>query len=226
MGTMTLTQLENEIRYNLGGRTDLDSRLVTFINWSQAAIAGQGRFRELSVYTYGTYTVADQDYITVPSGTRNLLAAVLHDGTNSRKLKYLPLRKFYKLIPKPDEYTTDRPTHYTTLGSTLKLYRVPDDAYEIYFYREKWPTALASASDTTDFLDSTIDEALVSLGTARAFRSLKMPQESEYWRQIGEDIVRKVLKTQNHTDEELLPAAEVAIDGTVYYEDPFVKAMP
>ena len=226
MGDMTLTEMETEIRANLGGRTDLDSRLVTFINWSQTAIARRGNFKELRNYVYGTYTVADQEYITLPSGTKNLLAIVLLDGVESRKLTYVPIREFYRYIPKPDEYTTRKPTHYTLFSTTVRLYPVPDDAYELYFYRDKWPTALSGASDTSDIMS--LDEVLVAYATSRAYRSLKMMEPSLYWKGIGDEILNEALKTDKgpFADEEILPGYALSTGGPVYYEDPLTKRMP
>lgn len=226
MGTMTLTQLENEIRYNLGGRTDLDSRLVTFINWSQDEIARAHRFRDLTEVDTSKSTSDGGDSLALPTGTRNLLAILLIDGTSSRKLIWVPTRKFFQRIPKADEYSETRPTHYTLVGTTVYFWRVPDAVYSLRIYREKWPTALSGASDTSDFTN--LDEAICALATAKAFRTLKMKEDEQFWEVTAYGLIRTAILNDKgpFTDQSFGIDYKNPLPGPEYQEDPFVKRMP
>ena len=141
MGTMTLTNMEDEIRYNLGSRTDLDSRLVTFVNWAQEEIARQHAFRELEDEDTSQSTSDGGTTLNHPTGIKDLISIKVYDGTLSRKLIYVPGRKFDGLVPKPDEYSEGRPTHYYSWGDKFYLWRIPDAVYSTAIKYIAWPTA-------------------------------------------------------------------------------------
>jgi hypothetical protein len=122
--------METEIQNNLGGRADLSSRLYIFLNWAQEEIARQVRLRELQDIDTGQDTVASQAYISHPSNVRDLISIRVLDGTKSRKLIWLPRRKFDGMIAKPDEYTEGLPSHYTSWGIKFYLWKIPDAIYQ------------------------------------------------------------------------------------------------
>lgn len=226
MGTMTLTQLENEIRYNLGSRTDLDSRLVTFLNWAQEEIARQHTFRDMENLDTSQSTVADQDYINHPTSIKDLISIRLLDATRSRKLVYVPERRFDHLVPKPDEYSTGRPSHYFSWGTKFYLWRIPDAAYSVKIRYVKWPTALSGGGDTSDF--DNLDEGLVKLATAKALQSIEAPGERiRRWSAFAGKIISQAIvhDLKRFTDEAIQGDYRMYQSGPDYWKDPFVTRM-
>lgn len=226
MGTMTLTQLENEVRFNLGGRTDLDSRLVTFLNWAQEEIARQYTFRELHNTETGTSTVDGTQTVSMPSDLKDLYSIRLLDGTSSRKLIYVPERTFDFLVPKPDEYTEGRSTHYYIWGSSIYLWRIPDAAYSLNIKFTKWPTALSASGDYSDLTH--LDEALVCLATAKALDSIDADEKKirRYGRRAGYHINLAIRNDKDsYTDERIGADYRLSESSVDYWKDPFVKVV-
>lgn len=227
MGTLKLSQLEDEIRSNLGSRTDLDNRLVTFINWAQEQIARprQG-IRELKDLDSSVSTTADQETVTLPSGTRSVFSIRLMDGTSSRKLTFVPERKYDQWVASPTSYATAASSHYSPWGNTLYLWRVPDAAYTLKIRREIWPTALSDHDDTLDFVG--LDECVCELATAKAFRSLKMHKEAKEHLAIAGLILRDYDRGYHspHPDEEYKPEYSIGDSQLDYWVDPFVRRAP
>jgi len=226
MGTLTLTQMENEIRYNLGGRTDLDSRLVTFLNWAQTEIARQYTFRELQQTDTTKTTVDGQDYIAAPTGIKDLFSIRLLDGTSSRKLIYVPDRTFDALVPKPDEYTEGRPSHFYVWGGNFYLWRIPDDAYSTRIRYSSWPTDLSGSGDTSDLVK--LDEALVALATAKAFDSVDADEKKIYrWSNRARYHINLAIRNDkdSYTDEVISSDYRLSESGPDYWKDPFVRTV-
>jgi hypothetical protein len=223
---MTLTQLENEVRYNLGSRDDLDSRLVTFLNWAQTEIGRQYTFRELQNTDTTTPTVASQDYIAAPDSLKDLFSIRILDATSSRKLIYVPDRTFDALIAKPDEYTEGRPSHYYTWGANLYLWRIPDEIYSTKIRYSKWPTALSGASDVSDL--TYLDEALCALATAKAFDSVDADEKKirRWGRRAGYHINLAIRNDKDsYTDEQVKANYNISESGPDYWLDPFVRGV-
>lgn len=230
MGTLTGAQMESEIKQNLGGRSDLDSRLYIFLNWAQEEIARQVRLRELQDIDTTHDTVADSPYILHPDNMRDLISIRLLDGTRSRKLIWLPRRKFDKKIAKPDEYTTGRSTHYTSWGTKFYLWRVPDAIYQTEIQYIKWPTAFSAAdSDPSDI--ERMDEAICALATAAAMASLKDFGETfVYWNQRAAMLINLAIRRDKglFIDEAVMGDYDYELSQSApnYWEDPFVRNQP
>jgi hypothetical protein len=223
---MTLTQLEDEIRYNLGSRPDLDSRLVTFLNWAQTEIARQYTFRELQNLDTTTPTTGSVDYIAAPSSIKDLFSIRVLDGTGSRKLIYVPDRRFDALVAKPDEYAEGRPSHYYTWGANYYLWRIPDAIYQTRIRYSKWPTALSGGSDTSDLTE--LDEALCALATAKAFDSVDADEKKikRWGRRAGYHINLAIRNDKDsYTDEHIQANYNLTESTPNYWLDPFVRGV-
>jgi hypothetical protein len=226
MGTMTLTQLEDEIRYNLGNRTDLDSRLVTFLNWAQEEIARQYSFRELQDTDTTKPTIDSQDYIVQPTGIKDLLSIRVMDGTSSRKLIYVPERTFDALISKPDEYSEGLPSHYYEWGGNFYLWRIPDKEYLTRIKCIKWPAALSGGGGYSDLLY--LDEALCALATAKALDSVDVDEKKikRWGRRAGYHINLAIRNDKDsYTDEQVKSNYNLSESAPNYWQDPFVRGV-
>lgn len=238
MGTLTTSQLEDEIRSALGGRTDLDSRLDRFINLAQVKIARTHDFEEMervtaSAFSY-TATPADDKFFDLSNKTgasvRKIRAFRLLDDSNSRKLRYIPPRRWDKEIPEPEWYSTGRPSIFTKWRGKLELWKVPDSAYSCELRYSIWPAALSTSTPGgLSNLDNK-DDLIIYLSVSWAFASLgKTEKAREFWRfyrngmndAIGEDVVEP--------DLDISPGLGGGSDGRIldnYWTDPFVRSMP
>jgi len=228
MGAMTESQMEAEIRANLGDRTDLDSRLVTFINWAQEEIARQHTFRELQEINTSITTTADLVKNSLPTGTRNLISIRLLDGTSSRKVIYVPSGLFDKNFPSPAEYATSRPTHYTLYGDVIYWWRVPNDAYSVELKRELWPTALTAASATVSDLEN-LDEAICGLATAKALKSIGADvKKVSIFMKDANFIIKEAIRRDKtlYADQDIRADYNFGRGSSDYWLDPFVRRSP
>jgi len=82
MGTLTFTELQDEVRSALGGRTDLNARLPRALNIAQQRLARIHDFDEMETLTTTTFgfagTTADR-FLALPS-KREVFSIILLDG--------------------------------------------------------------------------------------------------------------------------------------------------
>jgi hypothetical protein len=179
MGTLTYTELQDEVRSGLGSRTDLDSRLGRFVNLAQQRLARLHDFDEMKVISTTTIanTSSDDDkYLTLPS-VREVYSMVLLDGSNSRKITQKSSRYWDTLIPKPEYWSRSRPVNYTIWGSaTVELWPLPNATYTLRMRWSKWPAALSAGADYSEFLQK--DEILIELALSYAYRSLAKEEDA------------------------------------------------
>lgn len=225
-GTLTRSQLEYEVRCNLGGRTDLNSRLVTFLNWAQDEIAKQHLFKALrSVATPST--VANTGSIPAPTRLRTITGFRIIDGTASRKVTYVPARTWDTRIPYPEAYSTGIPSLYTIWGNTIYLWRIPDDAYTTSIKCHLWPTPFtATGNITTDF--DRMDQILILYATGFAFNSLGEQDKGAGAIATAQGLLSDRIKDDRaiKEDMEITPDFETPIASSNYWADPFCAKMP
>lgn len=223
MGTTTLSQMESLVRKHLGNRTDLDDELDELINFAQDMICRQHPHSDLDELITDTLT-ADSATYTLSSVSRDIYSVRVLDGTNSRKLDYIEYRLFDDMLPKPDEYTTGRPSHYTFWETKLELWRVPDDTYSIRIRRSKWPTALSGSADTSDY--SHMDDIIVCLATSWAFKMIGETDRMKFWgdhawRQLRQEIINDM----RISDASVVPSGNLRMVVSDYWKDPFVRSV-
>ena len=230
MGTLTNTELQDEIRYNLGNRTDLDTRLQRFLNLAQIRVARLHDFDELKALMTNTTNYVDDStdkFLVVPTRLRKVFSLRLIDGSNSRKLDMVTPRMWDRVIPKPDYYSRGRPSKFVRWGDNLEFWRVPDAEYDLELRCTLWPTPFSTGSQTSD-LDQK-DDALIALGTSLAFTSLRrMDKANEHWA-----IFRSIMKESTGEDVidpdlEITPgpgstSSDVGLSKG--YDDPFVRSV-
>jgi hypothetical protein len=225
MGTLTGTELEDEVRYNLGGRTDLDSRLYRFLNFAQTAICRQHDFEELEQLTDDTIFTASTSTYTLTARPRRIHSVRLIDGALSRKLKYVPHRLWDDFIASPAAYTTARTSFYTIWQNKLEWFRIPDDNYNGKIRWSKWATDFAASSSLTSDLENK-DDIIIAFATAWAFRSLGEQDKMLWWGNIGWNLLKQAINiSRTDPDREILPVGEIKSVIGEYWNDPFVRSM-
>ena len=233
MGTLTLTQLEDEVRSALGGRTDLDSRLTRFINLAQERLARAHTFEEMQRaedFTLGfTSTPATdkfQAFSTLTnSNPKEIYSVTIVDGTSSQKLIYRPPRQWDKLLPAPESRSTGRPAFYTTWNDKFEWYPVPDKAYSATIRMSIWPTDL-SGSNKSD-LDHK-DDIIVYLAVSWAFHSLGRREDAARFYNIAKVMMEEAFsEDRDKPDGEFVPEhGDVSVKLTDYWKDPFITRQP
>ena len=229
MGTLTLDNMKDEVRSNLGERGDMESRLTRFINLAQTRIARARNWEELKfLKTADTVYNNDDDdkYISAPANLRKINSLRLIDGTQSRKLEQKTARAFDREIPRPLTDSRDRPRIYIRWGTTLELYPVPDAAYTLVMRGTVWPTDLSADADLS-LLDRK-DDLIMALATNIAWLSIgRLDDAKIFWAVFANGYKDAVGEDIPDSDLDILQSSgpnDVAI-GPAYYADPFVKSI-
>lgn len=229
MGTLIRSELEAEVRYGLGNRSDLDSRLITFLNLSQAQIARYYTFSELQREIVGTLPstayIEDDKYVAVPTGLRAVVSFRLELGTpESRKLRYIPYMQWDKHIPEPQQYSRGKPTLYTMFANQFELWKIPDSTLTYRLRYIQTPTPFTSATDAvSDFNDK--DDVIIAFAVAYAFDSLGESESATPWRRTGySDLVRARAADEISPDFTIQPFPDGVPSGE-YWADPFIRSM-
>jgi len=233
MGTLTESELKDEVKRALGNRDDMDSRLVRFLNLAQTKMARTHEFEELQTVTDAslgyTGTAADDKFLDVATTIKTIYSFRIFDSAMSRKLEYIPSRQWDKRIPLPEYYATGWPSHYTKWRHKLEFWRVPKQAFNYEMRHSVWPTAFSDSlpSATSDFLNK--DDIIIYLAVSWAYASSgKTQKATEFWQfyrtamnsAIGDDIVSP--------DMTIAPNVGGGIDGVElgkYWADPFVGSV-
>jgi len=237
MGTFTLAELRTEVKAGLGNRTEFvsdNTRIDIWIHKAQTRIARRIRCPELNVLeehtaTY-TGTVATDKFIPFSALTntnpRDILSVRVIDGTESKKLRYVPFRLWDRRIPYPDSLTTGRPSHYTKFQKKLELWRIPSQSYVYAIRMRTWPTALTAAGTASDLDEK--DDAIIAM--AKYYGFLSAGNTTGRNEAIAE--FRDVIKDARleDLDEPDFDAVEPHVGGSQevneYWIDPFVREMP
>jgi hypothetical protein len=187
----------------------LSTRILMYLNWAQRRIAKHHTFWALQKTKENAATVADIKTYPLESGTNNLgLTNVskintvkLMDSENSRKLEYWLYRKFDKFIPRPENYTTGRPSVYTRWQNNLILYRIPDAVYTLEIKYGVFPTNLTSDSQLHDFGEDK-DELLVTAGVLETYLALQEYGEAKNWYELFIGQLEDAVKSEDESDWE------------------------
>ena len=226
MGTLTLTELEAEIRANLGNRTDLDSRLPRILSLAQEVIMRAHPFSEMNSEETLT-TVADTKTVNLPTNPREVYSVRLIDNSNSRKLRYIPLRQWDRRAPYPEHYTTGRPSLYTLYNDKIELWRIPDAAYTIYCRCNLMPTEFSSDSDVASDLENK-DDLLIAIATEYCFRSLGGDTERIMrWQSVATNGLRNAIKADTQFEDQVISSERARTTVTDdYWLNPFIRRAP
>lgn len=227
MGTLTLTELKDEITHALGNRSDMASRLTRFLNLAQQRIARTHDFEELQQITDAAFVItanATTDKKLSLTNLREVHSFRVLNGAESIKLKQVSPRVWDRTIPEPEYFARGVPSHYTIWQRQAEIWKVPDQAYDYQIRWTAWPTALsdASPSATSDF--NAKDELLIQLSAAYAFDSLSKTVEADRkYRIVGQLFQEALLMDSKEPDLEFAPAREIfkGAGSREYWRDPF-----
>lgn len=194
-GTLTRDQLVTEICDVVGksgnaasvSGASLTSRVQTYLNWAQRRVARYWNWHELVARQDAAATVAGVKKYPMESGTNNLglsrtkdiISVTLIDGANSRTLKRLSTKPYFKRFPYPENYAQARPWVYIRYGMNLEFFQIPDSIYTMQILWSQWPTDFSTGSQTSDF--DYKDELLITAGVMETYLALEEYQDASTW---------------------------------------------
>ena len=233
MGTLQFSDLKDEVLQGLGNRTGIDSsRLARVINLAQMRIARVKVWDDLETVVEGTFSITssakNDKFLTLPTNVRTIYSVRVIIGANqSRKLQYVPPRKFDEKIPEPEYYSRGKPTIYTLYSGKLELWKVPDSTYSYSIRMATWPSTLSSDSDVSD-LDQK-DDMIIALSLSWMFQSIGRTEDASRWWRIYANMLNSATGEETEKlDMDLLPSFE-SMPGNAgvgdYYVNPFVKGV-
>lgn len=205
--TLTLAGIKNELRVGLGGRTDQDGNLATWINQAQRTLADcfdWPEFRYRVAYNLVITATPATDKIVndsqwfaplFPAGAgyvgpverRNLNSFRLTDaslGIINRKLDFVEYQRWDEVIPYPEVFARSIPTFYTEWGPPgamdIEIYPVPVAAYACTFRGSRYPRSFDDSDQTkpSEFNDSRM-LALIEFALQHACQSLGMVEDAK-----------------------------------------------
>jgi len=203
MGDKQFSEFQNELKLELGQRTDLESiggenYLGIWINTAYITLATKNklwgvrknfRFPELEAVT--TDTTADGDS-TVNTPTNCMIVRHVWDSTNDVKLRAVPFHKYISYTGRETAASEGKPTEYVRNGEYIYLYPRPDDEYTLYIYYRKRPAKLVDADDVTE-IGAEWDEPILKLAKIIALGKLNQHDEVKREREEWDDMVRGIV---------------------------------
>lgn len=193
MGTLTLQQLRDEARFQLGGRTidDLpDTRIDIWLDWAYKHIARPGIFPHRSLLASGTLTLVQSDpeyaFTDLSSVTANSQVVAIRgviNETQGYRLRPRTIRQLdeVRLDSSGSPRESSRPILYAVESTNLLLHPAPNgtaagDTIRVRYWAEIGTLATSGAAST---LPNDWDEVIVQGATWRGFRALQIPDRAE-----------------------------------------------
>lgn len=245
MGTLTLTEMQDEVRTALGGRTDQDSRLTRALNIAQQQLARAKISRDGKLVPVMWEELQFADTLNIPyTGTaatdriinfsamtttnpRKIYSITVDNDASSVKLQRVEPQQMDELIPDPAYFATRMPRWYVQWKERIELFPVPDQAYNGGIIRGvKWPDALSAGGGTSNFREK--DDILVYLAIAYIYDSLGDTAKAEHFmKQRAIPQIEAALAEDLHSpDHAILPPWEHdSLRGGDYWKDPFISGV-
>lgn len=214
MGTLTRSELREEVNANLGDRlanlqvnevTSVTNRLNRALNMAQVRIARAHNFRELYVVDQDAAAPATVTYTGLPSTLKDIYSLGRITGaTELVKIVYVPQRQWDQLLGGQPLRTGDV-FHYTRWGtSLLEWYKVPTATFTLLRRYSKWPANFANDNAVSDLARK--DDILIAFTTSWLFRSLGQLEESVGWHAEGQALLQAaVVEDQAQPDADMIP---------------------
>ena len=228
---MTGTNFIDEVRANIKRTSDgvAATRIMTWVNWSQAQIADWHTYEEMDrVYTGAT--VASQKRYGFPDNMKDIMSITVQDGASSSKLIYVYFREFDSKVPRPEQTTEGRPNWYVDFGTQFELYRIPDTAYVLNLRASIYPTDYSTSTTGTASSLVRKDALITSVATMFGFLSLRELEDAIYWKnEVAKPLYIASLES-DHRDVDWTPVARpfnTSADRIgEYVSNPLVNSIP
>lgn len=225
---MTRAELRDEVRNNIKRTSEAfaDSRIHTFLDWTQQRVADAHTFEEMRKSDTFLTTDGVSKY-NFPTRMKDIYSITIQDGANSRKLTYVHPRDFDSSIPRPETYSEGVPSWYVDYGTQFELFKIPDDEYTGNRRYSQYPQSLSTNNMSSDLVNK--DALLVAGATSFGFWALREIEDAEYWNaSIYAMLLAEAVRT-DHSAEDWTPVARgfsiggmtgLGISGK-WWENPF-----
>lgn len=199
-----------ELKARLGNRTDLDARIIRWINYAYFEILMNPRFAffELDASTFFVTIAGSDTYNVVPievfANFWHILDVRNVTAGHERKLKRSHFSQIDRTVP-----TSGEPTRYYRFNRNITLDPVPDAVYAITVRYRRRPFELAPGS--TFEINTEWEELIVTLAAVKAFTGLKQPEEAMKQKQIMELLMSNRFDVPELEDDDSENTVEVAL---------------
>lgn len=188
----------------------LQDRVVNYLNFAQRRIARHHSFYALQQTQESAATVASTKTYPLETGTNNLGltsvaridSIVLNDSENSRKLECWIFRKFDKWYPRPENFSTGRPSIYTRWGNNIVLFKIPNAVYTLKIRYGRFPTALTSDSQLHDFGEDK-DQLLITAGVMETYLALEEYNDAKVYYELFIGQLEDAVRSEDEVDLEV-----------------------
>ena len=196
---LTRAQMRSLVASNLGGRTDLDSNINTWLNWSLRDV--QRRHRWGTLENESTLDlVASQKTYNLDATLQTLLTVRISDYdsdddeyTSSREMIVISPAEMDMLVPRAEQDAAGRPDYAIWFGKQLSFYRIPDSTARRITYRwKKKITEFANDSATASIAD--IDDILVARASWYGQMMLEETEMAAFYRAMYETGMKEAMR--------------------------------
>lgn len=191
MGAATLVEMEEEVRFTVGGYgtgTDQlpNTRVDRWLRWALLHVGRPGTYPHRELMTSATFALvaSDPDYALASFGTStDDVQAIrrVHNESRGRRLLPMSHRQYLDAARTGGgALVTGEPEQYAVDGANLFVYPAPTATYagntiRVFFYRK--PVALA-ANPAIELAEDW-DEIVIAGAIWRGFRALGIPERAE-----------------------------------------------
>lgn len=206
MGT-TFSELKRLVLLSMPESLDgvSDLAIEEGINRAHKAIARVQDFDELTVLDTAnaataankkTYHIINDLGLTRP---KDILTIRYMANSESRKLTWVPVAKYDKIIPYPELYSTSKPRWYITRGMSIDLHPIPANVANLYITHTQWPIILSNQTDQSSYLN--IDDVIVTLASEITIAILNKGALSDWTRRVKELLGLIISEVRDKPDQ-------------------------
>lgn len=178
MGVKTFSEMQDDLKFELGQRDDLDDYYDDWINAAYKTLTTSQKLFKMKKKLYfpqletsgSVNTVDGTAYIAVPATC--LIIRDIWNSTEDQILRQIGAREYREKLGRADTDAEGAPTLWNRQGSNIYLYPTPDDVYALTVYFKRRVTTLSSTSDVT-LLGEEWDNMIVKLAVLQSLARLK-----------------------------------------------------
>ena len=231
---LTNSQILDRIQAGLGNRTDKTRAgdLIPWANLAQMRITRAHYWDELDrnqpIQVTPSGVPATDKIYTNTTAIRDIQSVRFHEDAypnQARKLTYIPVRDWDKIIPSGEELSTGTPTHYTYYADNIEFYRVPDQAWTMQIRWTLWPAEITDDSSYPDLQEK--DDLIIYLALSYGFHELNMTEEGNRNYAIYRTMLKDAIAEDvSNRDSNIIPLQIRSNDAPAQdpWTDPFVRS--
>lgn len=177
--SLTRTQMETQIKFRLGNRTDIDSQITLAVQSSYIELATGLNIPETE--ETAVLTLSTTDTVKIYEMPTDILYPIaIRNETEGERLEPLSIRNYDRI---KDQSTRGKPSHYVWWRNELIIWKPNDTTARTLALRYRKRPAELSASTSTSVLPLEWDEVIMQGAYFRMFDWLQMKQEAQLAKQ-------------------------------------------